>query len=153
MPDKELIEKIAHLRGGCDMSNCQHQPGTWECDLCFASQICQLFPEPEDSPMYLAPDGQWKVKPKPEYSRLLTEEEVRVELVKSYDKSYKGEITEWAIRAGAKAQLAKDKEWEDEYGFIKETEWRAKVTKAYQLGIRAGKRKCAKTHFKAGGNK
>jgi len=47
MTNEELIEKVAHLISKCDMANCTHKPGTWECTLCLALQIITVIKEAE----------------------------------------------------------------------------------------------------------
>ncbi len=48
MGNQELREKIAKLNNKCDMIDCQHRPGSWECNLCLADQIITLLPDVEE---------------------------------------------------------------------------------------------------------
>ena len=78
----------------------------------------------EDSPMHLDTDGQWKVKP----DRLLTEQNI-IQICKGVDipKDIKVPMSVLpAFIEVAKAQLAKDIEWEAKTTSIKESEFEKK---------------------------
>ncbi len=73
-------------------------------------------------------------EPKPEAVRLLTSEEMQT-VIYSIPAREPGEDYSRLMEATCKAQLAKDMEWEDKRGFIKEAECQAKI-EAYQVANR-----------------